>query len=225
MKKDYLLLLVIFFLSAVLVFYGCSTVKRKGFSPQQEMICDEKNDEALKDQNYEKSIILHEFFIKENPENGLAMYHLGYSHGQLGDHENEVKYYEEAIRLGYYGSGIFFNLGMAYGEMERYDDAFRIFKNAIKVEPERADNHFGLALILQKMGNTLKAEREFIRAAELAPEDVDTLYYLGMLYAETGRMKKANKQLKKLMKIAPDNEMTHELRDILDKKIEDNTSN
>jgi hypothetical protein len=51
------------------------------------MSCDEVADDALKNQNYEKSIILHEFFIKENPENGLAMYHLGFSHGQLNDPE------------------------------------------------------------------------------------------------------------------------------------------
>jgi len=206
------------------IFTGCGAVNRN-ISHQSGMSCDEVADDALKNQNYEKSIILHEFFIKENPENGLAMYHLGYSHGQLNDHENEMKYYEEAIRLGYYGSGIFFNLGMAYGEMQRYDDAVRVFKKAIKVEPERADNHFGMALTYEKMGNLAGAEKALLKAAKLSPNDIDVNYFLGKFYLATGKKEEAFNQLEKLIKIAPDDEMTLELQGALEAVSVDNTGN
>jgi tetratricopeptide (TPR) repeat protein len=208
----------------MLFFTGCGAMK-SNISPQSGMICDEKADDALKNQNYEKSIVLHDFFIKKHPENGLAMYHLGYSHGQLNDHENEVKYYEEAIRLGYYGSGVFFNLGMAYGEMNKYDDAIRTFKKAIEVEPERSDNHFGLALTYEKMGNLAGAEKALLKAIKLTPNDIDVNYFLGKVYLKTGKKAKAFKQLEKLIKIAPDDDMTLELEEALKAESEYNTGN
>ena len=185
MKKNIRLrfLILTSFLSAMQIFYGCNTTAlKKDTVPAINFTCDEKADEALKNRRYEKSIILHEFFIKENPDNGLAMYHLGYSHGQLGYHENEVECYEKAVKLGFHGSGIFFNLGMAYGEQERLYDAMDMFRKAI----------------------------------ELDPEDADSIYQLGKLNIRTGQIEKAGKHLKELMKIAPDDEMTLDLKSLLE---------
>ncbi|MBN1905145.1 MAG: tetratricopeptide repeat protein [Deltaproteobacteria bacterium] len=224
MRKKILLPILISLILVLQLFTGCGT-GMKSISSTPGMKCDEKADEALMDNRFEKSVILHEFFIKEHPENGLAMYHLGYSHGQLNDREKEMKYYEEAIRLGYYGSGIFFNLGMAYSEMEKYDDAVRIFKKAIEVEPESADNHFGLALTYEKMGDLAGAEKALITAAKLSPSDIDVNYFLGKLYLETGKKEEAFNQLEKLIKIAPDDEMTLDLQKALEEVSEDNTGN
>jgi tetratricopeptide (TPR) repeat protein len=223
-RKNILFPALISLILVMQFFAGCSAMK-SNMSTQSGITCDEKADDALKNQNYEKSIVLHEFFIKEHPENGLAMYHLGYSYGQLNDHENEMKYYEEAIRFGYYGSGVFFNLGMAYGETEKYDDAVRTFKKAIEVEPERSDNHFGLALTYEKMGNLAGAEKALLTAAELAPNDIDVNYFLGKVYLKTGKKAKALKQLEKLIKIAPDDDMTLDLEKALEAGSENNTGN
>ena len=201
------------------LFSGCGTAPaKKDAVPVPGLTCDKEADEALKEGRYEKSIILHEFLLKKDPDNGLAMYHMGYSYGQLGEHENEVKCYEKAISLGFYGSGIFFNLGMVYGEMGRFDDSVRVFKKAIEVEPGRADNHFGLALAYQRMGLSELAEKEFKRALKLDPDDVDSNYFLGVYYAETGRRKEAEELLQKLMKIDPDNELVTSLRLLLEDK-------
>lgn len=221
MKKNNLLLFIILTLLFMFlqVFCGCGTAPvKKGAVPVTDMVCDERADEAMKNRRYEKSIILHEFYLKENPDNGLAMYHMGYSYGQLGDHENEVKCYEKAIDLGFYGSSIFFNLGMVYGEMGRLDDSVRIFKKAIEIEPDRADNHFGLALACQRMGSYKLAEKELKRAIKLDPGSIDAIYFLGIHYVDADRIDKAKTQLEKLMKIDPDNEMTQRLKIMLEDK-------
>ncbi len=219
MKKNSILFSIFLFFSlpAMQLFYGCGiTPAKKEALPVQGMICDKEADEALMDERYEKSIILHEFFLKENPDNGLAMYHMGFSYGQLGDHENEVKCYEKAISLGFDGAGIFFNLGMVYGEMGRFEDSVRVFKKAIEIEPDRADNHFGLALAYQRMDSFELAEQEFKRAIKLNPGDIDSIYFLGVHYAEAGRMDEAEKQLEKLMKIAPDSETVLSLKALVE---------
>ena len=214
MKQKIVFLLTIMLLP--FIFYGCRTAPvKKATAPNRNMICDEKADEAMKEKRYEKSIILHEFFLKENPDNGLAMYHMGYSYGQLGDHEYEVKYYEKAIGLDFYGFSILFNLGMVYGEMGKYEDSLRVLKKATEMEPEKAENHFGLAFTYMKMTSYELAEKEFIKAIKLEPEDVDSIFFLSVCYAETGRINKAKDQLERLIEIAPDNEMTLKLKKIL----------
>jgi tetratricopeptide (TPR) repeat protein len=158
------------------VFYGCSTAPvKKGAVPVQDLICDKKADEALKDRRYEKSVILHEFYVKENPDNGLAMYHMGYSYGQLGEHENEVRCYEKAISLGFYGSGIFFNLGMVYGEMGRYDDAVKMFRKELELDPGDSDSIYQLGTLYLKTGQIEKAEDQLEKLMKVDPDGEMTL--------------------------------------------------
>lgn len=228
MKKNILLFsaVIIFTLVFMLGLYSCGSVPvKKSVTPAPNITCDEKADEAMKEKRYEKSVVLHEFFTKENPDNGLAMYHMGYSYGQLGDRENEVKYYEDAINHGFYGYSIFFNLGMVYGEMGRFEDSVRIFKKAIEIEPDRADNHFGLALAYQRMSDYELAENEFKNAVKLDPDDIDSIFFLGVCYSETGRIDEANKQLEKIIEIDPESDMALKLRLILENKSKDNTGN
>ncbi len=216
---QFILLAVIFTVMQALSGCGGKYVEKKPV-PEAFPACDAAADEAMKQQNYEKSIILHEFFIKDNPGNGLAMYHLGFSHGQLGDHIKEVECYEKAIDLGYYGTGIFFNLGMAYGEMDRLEDSLRIFEKAVQVEPDNADNYFGLAVTYQKMAQYEKAQKEFEKVVELKPDDIDALYFLGLIYIDTGEIDKARDILEKINRLYPGSEMGAELKMRLDSVME-----
>ena len=164
-----------FLLIIILAWCGCGTATVKKDVSSSVFTCDKKADDALKNKSYEKSIILHEFFIKENPDNGLAMYHLGYSYGQLGDHENEIKYYEEAIKKGYYSPGIFFNLGMAYGEMERFDDAMKMFGKAIELNPEDVDAIYNLGTLYLENGQEEKAKEQLEKLMKIDPDGEMTL--------------------------------------------------
>ncbi len=164
-----------FLLISILAWCGCATAPIKKEVSPSVFTSDKKADEALKNKNYEKSIILHEFFIKENPDNGLALYHLGYSYGQLGDHENEIKYYNEAIKKGYYSPGIFFNLGMAYAETEKFDDAMKMFRKAIALNPEDVDAISNLGTLYLETGQVEKAKKQLEKLIKIDPDGEMTL--------------------------------------------------
>ena len=92
---------LVFYLVAICVASGCS----KGFfgkvpDAEKTWTCDNAADEAMKRRDYETAIPLHKNILEEEPANALVLYHLGYAHGQLGDHKKEVSYYEKAIALG-----------------------------------------------------------------------------------------------------------------------------
>jgi tetratricopeptide (TPR) repeat protein len=194
-------------LSALCLGTGCS----KAFlgekaDAEKKWICDNDADEAMKRNDYDAGISLHERFLEKEPENALALYHLGYAYGQTGDHLKEVSYYERAISHGFKNDFIFYNLGMAYAELNELDKSVGAYKKALEMDPESADIHFGLAMAYYQMGIADKqAEEEFLNAIKIDPEHVDARLYLSLLYRELGEIQKAAEQLHKVLEIDPNN--------------------
>lgn len=186
---------------------GCSTraLIKEGRSGK-EWICDEAADEAMKQENYQAGIFLHQRLIEKEPKNALAIYHLGYAHGQTGNHEQEVSYYEKAVSLGYEEESLFFNMGMAFGELNQIDKSIDAFKKALDINPENADSHFGLAMIYQKSAVDGLAEKEFLETIRITPRHLEARLFLSLLYADLGEMQKAKEQLREILKIDPDHE-------------------
>lgn len=60
---------------------------------------------------------------------------LGIYSGELGDYENEEKYYREATRAGG-GHASLFNLALSFYNRRKYEDAERIIKERIAMEPD-----------------------------------------------------------------------------------------
>jgi tetratricopeptide (TPR) repeat protein len=192
------------FLAAILLEAGCARRELvREPVPVKRWACDREADEALKRHEYEEGIRLHRQFLEREPENALALYHLGYAYGQTGDHEKEVRCYERSIGFGFKEDTIFFNLGMAYGELNRIDEAIDAFKEALGINPRSADNHFGLALAYQRGVADNLAEEEFLKAIEIDPAHVDARLHLSMLYADKGELNKAAEQLRGILEIDP----------------------
>jgi len=167
------LITIPFYLSC---FWGCAGTPHaeKG----RKIICDQLADQVMMQYNYLESIRLHEAFLEQYPLHPLALYHLGYSYGQLQDYEKEVEFYEDAITLGFYTGNIFFNLGMAYGELERMEEAIGAFKRGLVQKSNNPDLHLGLGMALQKMGLFEQAEDEYKTVIGLDPDNKDAIEYL-----------------------------------------------
>ena len=200
------------FLIALCLGAGCAKREMvKESVPVPRWTCNREADEAMKRHDYQEAIRLHQKILETEPDNALALYHLGYAYGQLADHEQEVFFYERAAVLGYTEGNIFFNLGMAYGELNRIDEAVESFQKALTLDPDSADNHFGLGLAYQRGVKDRRAEEEFLKAIELDPAHVEARLYLSMLYADRGEMQKAASQLREILKIDPSNSGVREL--------------
>jgi len=198
------LLSLIFCLAGLISGAGCSKgIFVKDPISEKRWTCVKDADEAMKKEDYETAILLHQGFLAKEPENGLALYHLGYSYGRTGDHPKEALYYEQAIDLGFKEDHIFFNLGMAYGELNQIENSIYAFNRALNINPHSADNHFGLALAYQRSVADKMAAEEFLKAIEIDPEHVDSRLHLSLLYADMGDIQKACKQLRKILEIDP----------------------
>ena len=210
---------LMFSLSAVCVGGGCSKVlSGKSAEPVKGWTCNKEADEAMKRNDYEAGISLHERFLEKEPENALALYHLGYAYGQIGEHLREVSYYEKAIALGFREEGMFFNMGMTYCEIGKAEKATSAFKEALRINPGSADNHFGLGMAYHITVTNGLAEEELLKAIEIDPRHADARLLLSLLYADWGELQKAADQLRRVLEIDPTNDRARKFLERIEKE-------
>ncbi len=210
---------LMFSLSAVCVGAGCSKVlSEKSAEPVKGWTCDKEADEAMKRNDYESGIILHQRFLEKEPKNALVLYHLGYAYGQIGEHLREVSYYEKAMALGFREEGMFFNMGMTYCEIGKAEKATSAFKEALRINPGSADNHFGLGMAYHITVTNGLAEEELLKAIEIDPRHADARLLLSLLYADWGELQKAAGQLRKVLEIDPTNDRARKFLERIEKE-------
>ncbi len=199
---------------------GCSgPVIKQDKTASKIWSCDKDADRAFHQQLYRTSILLHERFLEKEPFNGLALYHIGYTYGKMGDHGKEVFYYEEAIKLGFYQDNIFFNLGMAFGELNQIEKSIMAFKRALDIDSNNPDNHFGLAMAYHKNTSYILAKDEFLKVIELDPKNMDARLYLARLYLEMNDWQKARDQLQNILDLDPAHDTTRDLFQSIEKML------
>ena len=199
------LVLALLLMFSSLLFVGCQSLHkpRKGHTDDR-WICPEYADLPLRKGRFEEAIEHHLQVISQEPENGLAHYHLGYAYGQLGLHPDEIAQYLRAIDLGVESGILYCNLGMAYIELNKYDRAEQSFRQAVEIEPDSGENHLGLGLAYLKQEHYHEAILSCRRATTLKPKDPDTWHCLALAAAKSDEIGESWNAVKELRKLDPD---------------------
>jgi tetratricopeptide (TPR) repeat protein len=197
----------ILFLFTVCSAAGCSQkIAERRSDHGRTWSCNDEADRAMYLQDYQAGILRHERVLEQDPTNALALYHLGYAYGQIGDHRKEVLYYEKAIALGFNTDHVYINLGKAYSELSEIEKSISAFKKSLEINPESSDTHFELAMAYYQKGFADKlAEEEFLKAIDIEPTHIDARLFLSILYADRGEIQKACHQLREILKVDPTN--------------------
>lgn len=199
-------LLIPFCLPLFLAQGGCTRgIADRETPPRKTWTCDSEADRIMESGDYDTAIISHEALLEKDPDNALALYHLGYIYGQTGAHDKEIRFYERALALGFTPQGLFFNLGMAYGETGRLRDALQSFRRGQEIDPKNADNFFGEAMVHQKTGNDSEEEKALLAALRIRPDHIEARLFLALLYQERGETDRAVREALEVLKIDPHN--------------------
>ena len=200
-----------------LMVFGCASYQAQKETARWQ--CDQEADAAFAGGDWQAALSGHERLLASQPENGLALYHIGYIMGHLGDRHKEIEFYQRALDCGYrQDDQLFFNLGMALGDLGDVAagrDALRI---AVSLNPDNPDNHFGLGLAEQAGGRTDEARSAFEHAVRLAPEDWEARLALARLLIDLDQWDQAAVQINTVLSTDPANEDALTLRQALENR-------
>jgi tetratricopeptide (TPR) repeat protein len=190
----------------LLVFLWACAAGPRGEAVQSSWSCDTSGDSSVQSGNWSQALLQHQAFLATHPGNCLAIYHLGYIWGHLGEREKEIVQYEQALACGYRDDPLFFNLGMAYAEMGQVEKAVSVFTQAVALHPQNADNHFGLGLTARSAGQAQLAAQALEKAVQIDPRHWDARLELARLALDQGRLEAARAQLAAIQQGAPDHQ-------------------
>jgi tetratricopeptide (TPR) repeat protein len=198
-------LLVFLLIFAAVMAPGCQSLhKMKIDGTDDRWICPEYADLPLRQGRFEEAIEQHLQVISQEPENGLAHYHLGYAYGHMGFHPDEIAEYLRAVDLGMAKGDLFYNLGMSYMQLEEYLRAEQAFLRAVELEPDCGENHRGLGLAYFKQEHYHEAIVSCRRATTLEPNDADSWHCLALAAAKSDEVGESWYAVKKIRKLDPD---------------------
>ena len=172
-------------------------------SLEGEQVCDPLADYFLGMEDYPEAIRRHQLVIKEHPENALAHYHLGFSYGLMGQHQQELAEYASAVELGLDDWQLFLNLGLLYLEAGNVHAAMEVLRLATLLGPDRPETHFNLGLAYQRLGNLDQAEQEVLLSIQIDPKQMDARNTLGTIYAEEGKYARAQDEWNEIVETDP----------------------
>ena len=187
------------------VLWACASGPR-GETGRSSWSCDASGDTSVQNGLWTQALLQHQAFLASHPGNCLAIYHLGYIWGHLGEREKEIAQYEQALACGYRDDPLFFNLGMAYAETGQVEKAVSVFTQAVALHPQNADNHFGLGLTARSAGDEDLARKALENAVRTDPRHWDARLELARLALEQGRLETARAQLEEIQRGAPDHQ-------------------
>ncbi len=110
--------------------------------------------------DYDKAIQAFKQEISKKPT-AETYFNLGLAYGKIGQHENEIVAYEQAIRLNPKVSSTYFNLGTAYNDIGENQKAIAAFNNAISLNPEYIKARYSICKIYIEIGDKENALKEY----------------------------------------------------------------
>ena len=204
-RSSVFLVLALLLMFSSLFSWGCQSLHQlKEGHTDDRWICPEYADLPLRKGRFEEAIEQHLQVISQEPENGLAHYHLGYAYGQLGLHPDEIAQYLRAVDLGMERGDLFYNLGMSYMQLEEYLRAEQAFLRAVDIEPDCAENHRGLGLAHFRQEHYHEAIVSCRRATTLEPNDADSWHCLALAAAKSDEIGESWNAVKELRKLNPE---------------------
>jgi Flp pilus assembly protein TadD len=100
--------------------------------------------------------------VRKRPDDALALYHLGFAEGMVGNRAVELREYQRAAALGLRNWDLSLNVGLAQLENGDLNAATHSLRRAVLFGEDHPESHFNLALVCAQRGLLADAEREML---------------------------------------------------------------
>ena len=184
----------------------------QGVSPEVRAVLESARDEAVADPtsadaNGAFGMLLHAYEMYPeasacygrasvlDDRDGRWPYLAGVVQATMGRHDEAVRLYRSALKLGQPPYPAMIRLGESLLAGDQAAEAETAFESAVTEMPGSAAAHFGLGRALEANGHPERALRSFLRASEFAPDSGPVRYALAMAYRRMNRFADAERHL------------------------------
>lgn len=147
--------------------------------------------------------------INKEPNNFLALQHIGLVYEQKEDYDKAIASYQRSLDAREDLSSTRFFLGNVYQKLGKYEEAIEEYKKAIKLDPEIPILYNNLAWSFYQVGDYDKAIRSFEEAVSLDPDLPFPYNGLGCIYQEMGYLEDAVEEFLQATELFPEYSAAH----------------
>jgi tetratricopeptide (TPR) repeat protein len=137
-----------------------------------------------------------------DPQHVDALHFLGVLAHQSGQHEDSLKWINQAIDLGA-GGDAWNNLGEALRALDRREEALAAYRKAIELEPDNAEAHSNLGLMLIEEKKFPEAAQVLQKALALNPSLPSAHYNYGLVLRQEGKLDDAISHWQRALALQP----------------------
>jgi tetratricopeptide (TPR) repeat protein len=127
----------------------------------------------------------------------------GFTYAKLGDYQQALRAYGDAIAASDRFTPAYYNRGLAYMMLGNYKKAVADFNDAIRLDPANADYYFKRGMAYQQMGDHQKASESFSAAIEFEKTHAGAHRHMAEALDKLGRSELANQYRQKAEQLAP----------------------
>jgi tetratricopeptide (TPR) repeat protein len=123
---------------------------------------------------------------------------------KLGQTDEAIRHYQQAISLKPDDAKAHNDLGVALADKGQADEAVPQYQEAIRLKPDHADAHNNFGLVLGRKGQIEEAIRQFQEAVRWKPDSAEPHNNLGIVFYQQSRIDEAVRQFQEALRLKPD---------------------
>jgi len=138
---------------------------------------------------------------KTKPELSEALYRTGLDSLWLGNYDNAVGYFENAVNKNPKRADAWVQVGYCKVKQGKSQEAIKAYKEALLLKPDNFEVHNKLGDAYYYAGRLAEAIESYKEANRLQPDDSETYYNLAIAYFESGNQAMAATQARTLQRL------------------------
>lgn len=146
---------------------------------------------------------LSELTLKSKGDVAEASYRSGLDSLWLGNYDNAVGYFENAVNKNPKRAEAWVQVGYCKVKQGKSQEAIRAYLQALQLKPGDADIHNKLGDAYYYAGRLSEAIGSYSEAARLRPDWAETFYNLAIAYLESGNLSMAAAEARTLQRLDP----------------------
>lgn len=137
------------------------------------------------------------------PRSGRLYNIFGALYKALGQLDNSIKAYKEALRIDPSYADIYNNMGVALQAQGKLDDAIEVYSKALAIKPDSAEAYSNMGAALKEQGKLQEAIEAYAKSIAIQPNSAEIYYNTGNALQEKGEPQEAIDAYTKALGIKP----------------------